>query len=138
MTLAEAIEIVTARPGHRRYRDLCDPVHPSYNPDYVPVVMRLAAEDPAASPSLVRQALNFAGAVGRVAGAVTAGQDVLVPDEIHKARLAICLGCEHNSQRGRGGVLCVRCGCGGMKLRLATEHCPIGKWERFEATGDPT
>ena len=42
MTLAEALDIVVARTGHRRYRELCDPAHPDYNPDYIPVVIRLA------------------------------------------------------------------------------------------------
>lgn len=61
MTLAEAIAIVSARPGHRRYRDLCDPNHPEFNPDYEPVVLRLAAEPfppaPATAAPTARQSV---------------------------------------------------------------------------------
>ncbi len=134
MTLAEAIEIVASRPAHGRYRDLCDPSHPAYNPDYIPVVMRLASEGPAATPSLARQAANLAGAVGRVAAAAAKGEAVTVPPAIQEARLAVCLACEFNTARETGGVRCAKCGCGRLKLSLSTERCPIGKWERWEGS----
>jgi len=39
-------------------------------------------------------------------------------------RLSICRGCEHFN-----GTRCLKCGCfSALKVRLATEHCPIGKW----------
>lgn len=127
MTLEEAVAIVAARPGHGRYRDLCDPNHPDFNPDYGPVVMRLAGADPAEYPGLFRQAANLAGAAGRAAAAVVRGEPVRVPADVHAARLAICTGCEHNGA-APAGVHCRKCGCGGAKLQLATEACPVGKW----------
>lgn len=35
---------VAERTGHRRYCELTDPAHPDYNPAYVALVARLAAE----------------------------------------------------------------------------------------------
>ena len=40
--LAFALDTVIARTGHRRYRDLCDPEHPDFNPGYIPIVRALA------------------------------------------------------------------------------------------------
>lgn len=42
MTLAEALDVVVARTGHARYRALCDPSHPAYDPAYVAFILRLA------------------------------------------------------------------------------------------------
>lgn len=52
--------------------------------------------------------------------------------EVLQQRLDICQACEY--WRGsRGGTLlsgsCRKCGCSGVKLGLATQACPIGKWE---------
>lgn len=44
MTLAEALDLVVARTGHARYRDLCDPTHPDYDPGYEGLVMQLAVD----------------------------------------------------------------------------------------------
>ena len=49
----------------------------------------------------------------------------------YAARKAVCLDCEW--WRGEGTAIgtgkCGKCGCSGLKLFLATERCPIGKWE---------
>jgi hypothetical protein len=47
--LEEAIEIVVARTGHERFRSLCDPDHPDFNPAYASLVIAMATGE-AASP----------------------------------------------------------------------------------------
>ncbi len=88
-------------------------------------------------PSLAHQALSLAGAVGRVVAAVARGEPVKVPPAVYYERLAICRECEFNTERP-AGVRCSKCGCGGMKLELATERCPLDtpKWPRWEKPDD--
>lgn len=52
MTLEEALTIVIARTGHARYRDLCDPSHPSFEA-YRALVMELAEDRPGRPLALV-------------------------------------------------------------------------------------
>lgn len=51
--------------------------------------------------------------------------------ERYQARRNICEGCQQ--WRGDGAMLgtgrCGACGCSGLKLFLATQRCPEGKWE---------
>jgi hypothetical protein len=42
MTLAQALAIVVGRTRHERYRELCDPAHPDYEPAYIPIVFGMA------------------------------------------------------------------------------------------------
>jgi hypothetical protein len=51
-------------------------------------------------------------------------------EELLNKRKAICEGCEFwNSQAVRGLGRCMKCGClTWIKIRMATEKCPIGKW----------
>jgi hypothetical protein len=46
MTDSEALNLVVARTGHRRYRELLDPAHPDHNPAYWPIVRALATAPP--------------------------------------------------------------------------------------------
>jgi hypothetical protein len=76
-----------------------------------------------------QQAYNVAGAIGRVAAAALTGQQVRVDDETLAARRATCETCDHLK-----GPKCDLCGCYySVKITLATERCPIGKWERTES-----
>jgi hypothetical protein len=59
---------------------------------------------------------------------------VLAPAGVVEARRALCLPCEHNGHRESGGIRCQLCGCTGAKLDLATERCPVGKWESITAS----
>lgn len=44
-------------------------------------------------------------------------------------RKAICSLCVHWDERGfHGWGKCRKCGCSALKLYLATEKCPIGRW----------
>jgi hypothetical protein len=58
MTLAEALDLAVARTGHARYRELVDPAHRDFNPDYIPVVMRMASGTPTVSVGTVRPAAS--------------------------------------------------------------------------------
>ena len=52
MTTAEALDLVVARTGHQRYRDLCDPSHPDHDPGYIEYVLALAeGKSPDESPA---------------------------------------------------------------------------------------
>jgi Family of unknown function (DUF6171) len=82
-----------------------------------------------APASIGQQAANVTGALGRAFTAVVHGQKVLVDEKTLAARRATCQGCDHLK-----GPKCELCGCYySVKITLATERCPIGKWERTES-----
>jgi hypothetical protein len=79
-------------------------------------------------PSTLAIAGNAVSALGRIAGAILKSRPLLVPDDVQKARQAVCESCAH-FEAGR----CRLCGCCSAgqivsKTRLATETCPAGKW----------
>jgi hypothetical protein len=133
----EALEQVIRRTGHDRYRVLCADDHPDHAIHRRRVIEKAtgATPIPATYPSLFRQAANLAGAMERVVVAAAKGEAVRVPIEEYSRRWQVCKTCEFNGMKPIG-VRCTKCGCGGMKLELATERCPVGKWERWEKTPD--
>jgi hypothetical protein len=77
-------------------------------------------------PSVFKQAKNFATSAAR--HIADGGQNV--PENLKRARLEICSGCDKLS-----GDRCSECGCMvSMKAAWASEECPIGKWERYKQT----
>jgi hypothetical protein len=86
-------------------------------------------------PPLATQAGNALKAAGRVVAAAVKGEPIRVPLPVYYDRLEVCRACEFNGERP-AGVHCMKCGCGGMKLELATEKCPIDKWPRWEKPTD--
>jgi len=77
-------------------------------------------------PSLIKEAKNLAGCVGRAAKALVTHKKVLAPTEIRAERIAICEKCEYFA---KDAVRCYKCGCKLFaKVALATEACPEGKW----------
>jgi hypothetical protein len=60
----------------------------------------------------------------------------IVSNTILNNRLEICKLCEFWDNSGFIGTgKCKKCGCSTQtKLRMATERCPIGKWEAVEKT----
>lgn len=129
--LAEALDVVVGRTKVERYRDLCDPSHPDYNPNYSAIVLRMAGflppeEPPFATiqaPDLLTKAVNFASAV---VTHVAAGMPTASP-ELKAARLAVCEPCD---QRLPGGT-CVGCGCNlDLKASWEDQECPKGKWPK--------
>lgn len=53
----------------------------------------------------------------------------IVSGEDLAERKGICAECEFWNADAFGGLgKCGKCGCSGVKLRLATSKCPAGKW----------
>jgi predicted Zn-ribbon and HTH transcriptional regulator len=75
----------------------------------------------------MRSALNAAHSFALSGFATT-------PPEALAAREAICRACpEWDAQALNKTGRCRKCGCSTWaKLRMATERCPIGKWEAFD------
>jgi hypothetical protein len=47
----------------------------------------------------------------------------------YQERLAICNSCEFYDRNAfMGAGRCLKCGCSGIKLKLGSSTCPIGKW----------
>lgn len=82
--------------------------------------------DPAGKPTPLELAARFARAMVDWA---RDGCRVLAKEK-YQARRDICEGCQY--WRGEGTLTgtgrCGKCGCAGLKLFLATERCPDGKW----------
>ena len=73
-------------------------------------------------PSKIDMAKNLLESLGEI---VKNGAGQRTPDEIEKA-LEICKVCPHFII---DKIRCSRCGCRmDVKIRLASLHCPIGKW----------
>ena len=68
---------------------------------------------------------------GSAAARFTASGFATTPPEILSAREATCRACpEWDAQALNSTGRCKKCGCSTWaKLRMATERCPIGKWE---------
>lgn len=76
------------------------------------------------SATPIQKARNAALAAARIAKSVARREPVIVSDQEHDRRFAICQACEHFT-----GTSCRLCGCiAKFKTKLATEKCPIGKW----------
>lgn len=96
-----------------------------------PEMARAAAEPttsepgcPGCGPTLGRQAMNLAGAVGRTAGRWLRGERVLADEKQAAPRLATCVECDRLAD-GR----CLECGCFvRAKAKLAAEQCPLARW----------
>lgn len=85
----------------------------------------------AGMPSLPGRVASATAAAGRVIVAAARGERVRVPDEVYEERVAICRTCD---QWDPTRHVCKICGCyTRIKLRLATEHCPLPepKWTEW-------
>ena len=51
--------------------------------------------------------------------------------DVIENRLNICMGCKYWDAIALNGTgRCIKCGCSTWaKIRMATERCPLGKWE---------
>jgi hypothetical protein len=74
------------------------------------------------APSISEMTKNFGSAMARWA---KSGMKTVNETEYNE-RLSICRKCEYWKEEGIGR--CMKCGCAGIKLWLATEKCPINKW----------
>ena len=78
-------------------------------------------------PSIAELATRAAEALGRWA---IAGFKVCSEEQVAN-RLSICRSCEYFDEKARLGLGKCKapgCGCTKLKLHLATESCPQGKW----------
>lgn len=78
------------------------------------------------------KARDAANRVKSFVSAITGGR---VTDEMHSARLAVCLVCEHCEHIGKG-LYCRRCGCPKWwladlrhKAKMSRARCPMHKWQ---------
>ncbi len=109
---------------------MVDPKSPNYKPAYIRILERddHIVGEATAFPPLTTQAGNLAGAVGRVVKAAVTGEPIRVSPEEHEKRHGVCMACDQLVNNR-----CKLCGCRFLtKIELATERCPIGKWERVE------
>jgi predicted Zn-ribbon and HTH transcriptional regulator len=85
---------------------------------------------PATPPTLPQQAASL----GKALVNWTSSGFAPTPPDILTAREAICRACpEWDAQALNNTGRCRKCGCSTWaKLRMATERCPIGKWEAAE------
>jgi len=88
-------------------------------------------------PSKLTMGVNASKAAGRVFTAAIRGQRVLARGRTVLNRLEICKSCDQMIRDTDKPTLmrCVQCGCwlngkhvANSKTKLATEKCPIGKW----------
>ncbi len=124
---------VIEKTGHERYRWLTSEANPDekartgYRRLVVERYQQLLSEPE--YPPLFEQAKGALGAMGRVVAAAIKRQPVRVPAAEVERRLALCQACEHFDPVPQR---CRQCGCGRLKLELATERCPLvpPKWDR--------
>ena len=87
-----------------------------------------AVERPAgapAGPTLVQ----MAGSLGKSMTRWARAGFRRVREETLRDRRTACQACEHwDAEAFLGTGRCRQCGCGGAKLRLPHEKCPVGKW----------
>lgn len=77
-------------------------------------------------PPMREQIMNASKAAVRVLGAAVTGGKIMATEEVVKARQEICSKCEFWIEDRKR---CTVCGCRtDLKLKMATEACPKGKW----------
>lgn len=102
----------------------------------------VATEDPPAPkvpyPSLAKMAGNAAAAMADVAKGWFKGGQVRVAKEEQERRFAICQSCTEWFDPEKERCRHPRCGCY-MRLKtwLASQRCPIGKWESVSGGDRP-
>lgn len=80
-------------------------------------------------PTAAELTTSLGYAAFRAARAAILGERVVLTDPEFRARAAACAGCEFWDAAARGGLgKCRVCGCTQLKLWLATERCPKGRW----------
>jgi hypothetical protein len=86
--------------------------------------------DEKSAREFLKQCASASAAVSRFARSGFAA----TPPEILAAREATCRACpEWDAAALNATGRCRKCGCSTWaKLRMATERCPLGKWEAFD------
>lgn len=90
-------------------------------------------------PTTRQMARNVKFATQRVVSAMMAHKPVFVDEKVYAARMAICERCEYwsgNARLGLGKCTHSSCGCTRLKQKIATESCPVGRWNRVDNWND--
>jgi hypothetical protein len=134
MTYAEALDALRGHLGWWYYdlhgsedREPDEAVRQRVRAEAIELAKTFTAR-PDGVPSLLQQAKNAMAAAGRVVTALATGEQVRVSPEDRDKRLATCSACPELID-GK----CRLCGCYfKAKIELATERCPIDKWETVQ------
>lgn len=80
---------------------------------------------------MLRRIIKLSNKVGISAFSFARAGFAATPPEALATRESTCRACpEWDAQALKGTGRCKKCGCSTWaKLRMATERCPIGKWE---------
>ena len=133
-------DCVAQKKNHPAYCNKANPNHQQYSQKYIDLILHLSCGDHYPSgtyvivskheeeqkeyPSVAQQAKNFFSSMTNF---IKSGMETVGDDE-YQRRLDICNGCEwFDHEAGR----CKQCGCFmRIKAKLASEKCPIDKWEK--------
>jgi hypothetical protein len=131
MTYLEALDAIAGDRHVGRYRELCAEDNPDQvqRDAYRQQVIDQALEGEV--PPILERAGSALVAAGRVLVAMATGLPVYVTPEVFDERFGECSVCDFNTARPLT-VHCMKCGCPVLKLRLASQECPIGKWKRTD------
>lgn len=119
--LEEALNIMVARTGHARYRELCDPTHPAYDPAFPPWIIAQAGMEPPPTLAYTRNVPPPHHLDIPLAGDVVES----IAKRIGADRLA----------RWWEKETGIPCGCEARKEALNRASAKLLKWLGIEATG---
>lgn len=89
-------------------------------------------------PSTFEMLANLTDSVKDVLGKYVERGQLLVPEDVARARLSVCFDCDKFVKQPEGAIIpfrCSVCGCGmKVKTRLAAMKCPIDKWGVYNPT----
>ncbi len=129
-------DAVDHEPGGR-IAPMVIPAAPAEAPETESVPATGVADRP--YPSLAKMAGNAATAFVDVAKGFFKGEQVRVAKEEQERRFAICQSCTEWFDPEKERCRHPKCGCY-MRLKtwLASQRCPVGKWERVGGDEKPT
>jgi hypothetical protein len=86
-------------------------------------------------PTPAELAVNFGGAMLKIAAGMLGRKPILTTEEEYQERLATCEACplwDGNARAGYGSCRHPKCGCGRGKLYFKLMKCPLAKWPDLE------
>jgi len=89
------------------------------------------------NPEILKRRAQVLARFGSAAHRFARAGFATTPPEALATREATCRACpEWDAQALNGTGRCRKCGCSTWaKLRMATERCPLGKWEAEDVSG---
>jgi hypothetical protein len=81
------------------------------------------------SANFLDQARNAQKAARKIKEALIKGEQIIISNEQENERRSACSSCSYKT-KSFGVEKCDKCGCYiSLKIKFATENCPIGKWK---------